>query len=89
MKVPCFVESFNARLRDEWLNETLFTSLARARFVLNAWQHDYNLVRPHLKPGGRTPAEKAGEPVRGHAPDRSSASQPIIMNKPVFTPDWW
>src|SRR3984885_1661709 len=26
-----FAESFNGRLRDEWLNETLFTSLAQAR----------------------------------------------------------
>jgi len=63
-----FVESFNGRLRDECLNETLFTSLAHARFVLDAWRHDYNHVRPHSKLGGRTPAEKAGEPVWGHAP---------------------
>ncbi|WP_163484567.1 integrase core domain-containing protein, partial [Escherichia coli] len=46
-----FVESFNGRLRDECLNETLFTSLAHARFVLAAWQHDYNHVRPHSKLG--------------------------------------
>jgi putative transposase len=31
-----FVESFNGRLRDELLNETLFTSLAQARAVLAA-----------------------------------------------------
>ena len=36
-----FVESFNGRLRDECLNETLFSSLAHARSVLAAWQHDY------------------------------------------------
>ena len=63
-----FVESFNGRLRDECLNETLFTSLPHARFVLDAWRDDYNHVRPHSKLGGRTPAEKAGEPVWGHAP---------------------
>ena len=63
-----FVESFNGRLRDECLNETLFTSLAHARFVLNAWRHDYNHVRPHSKLGGKTPAEIAGQRVRGHAP---------------------
>lgn len=33
-----FVESFNGRLRDEWLNKTLFTSLAHAQFVLAAWR---------------------------------------------------
>jgi putative transposase len=37
-----FIESFNGRLRDELLNETLFTSLAQARAVLAAWKHDYN-----------------------------------------------
>ena len=63
-----FVESFNGRLRDECRNETLFTSLAHARFVLAAWRHDYNTVRPHSKLGGKTPAEIAGERVWGHAP---------------------
>ena len=29
-----FIESFNARLRDELLNETLFTSLAQVRAML-------------------------------------------------------
>jgi putative transposase len=47
-----FVESFNGRLRDECLNETLFTSLAHARAVLAAWQRDYNEVRPHSALGG-------------------------------------
>ena len=33
-----YVESFNGRLRDELLNETLFTSLAQAHLVLEAWR---------------------------------------------------
>ena len=63
-----FVESFNGRLRDECLNETLFTSIPHARSVLAAWRQDYNTVRPHSKLGGRTPAEIAGERVWGYAP---------------------
>ena len=63
-----FVESFNGRLRDECLNETLFTSLPHARAVLAAWRHDYNTVRPHSQLGGRTPAEIAGQRAVGHAP---------------------
>ncbi len=43
-----FVESCNGRLRDQCLNETLVTSLPHARFVLDAWRHDYNHVRPPL-----------------------------------------
>jgi putative transposase len=52
-----FVESFNGRLRDECLNETLFTSLAHARVMLARWQADYNHVRPHSAHQGATPAE--------------------------------
>ena len=51
-----FVESFNGRLRDEILNETLFTSLAHAAEVLAAWKDDYNTVRPHSAIGNQTPA---------------------------------
>ncbi len=63
-----FVESFNGRQRDECLNETLFTSLAHAWFVLAAWRHDYNTVRPHLKLGGKTPADIADQRAWGHPP---------------------
>ena len=54
-----FVESFNGRLRDELLNETLFTSLAHARAMLAAWKHDYNTSRPHSGLGWLTPSEFA------------------------------
>jgi putative transposase len=36
-----FIESFNGRLRDEFLNETLFTTLAQARIELEEWRRDY------------------------------------------------
>lgn len=42
-----YVESFNGRLRDECLNETLFFSIDDARLKLEAWRSDYNSVRPH------------------------------------------
>jgi len=54
-----FIESFNGRLRDELLNETLFGSLAYARVALAAWQLDYNTVRPHSSLGNLTPADYA------------------------------
>ena len=83
-----FVESFNGRLRDQCLNEKLFTSLSHARFVLDAWWHDYNHVRPQSKLGGRTTAEKAREPVWGMAPNRLPSPQPTIMTEPDSTSDW-
>jgi putative transposase len=54
-----FIESFNGRLRDELLNETLFSSLAQARAALVNWSADYNTSRPHSQIGWRTPAEFA------------------------------
>lgn len=58
-----FIESFNGRLRDELLNETLFTSLSEARQALAAWKHDYNTSRPHSGLGWLTPAEFANARV--------------------------
>jgi putative transposase len=52
-----FVESFIGRLRDECLNETLFSSLPQARAVLEAWRVDYNGVRPHSALANQTPEE--------------------------------
>ena len=51
-----FVESFNGRLRDELLNETLFTSLTHVREALATWKDDYNTVRPHSALGNLAPA---------------------------------
>lgn len=52
-----FIETFNARLRDAFLNETIFTSLGHARQELEAWRHYYNHFRPHSSLGNKTPAE--------------------------------
>ncbi len=52
-----FVESFNGRLRDECLNEHLFTSLRHARHLIAAWRDDYNHHRPHTSLDGLTPRE--------------------------------
>jgi len=65
-----FVESFNGRLRDECLNETLFSTVRHARAVLAAWKHDYNHVRPHSAHDGATPAEFAEKADMGHVPYR-------------------
>lgn len=51
-----FIESFNDRVRDELLNETLFPSLGHAHATLAAWLKDYNTERPHSRLGWQTPA---------------------------------
>lgn len=50
-----FIEAFNGRLRDEFLNEEVFESIGAARRMLALWRHDYNHVRPHSALGGRSP----------------------------------
>jgi len=52
-----FIESFNSKLRDECLNEHVFTNLAEARETIEAWRHDYNHHRPHSSLGALTPTE--------------------------------
>src|SRR5437763_12690626 len=42
-----FIESFNGRLRDELLNETLFRSLPHARVVLESWRRGYYPALQH------------------------------------------
>ncbi|MDH6262878.1 transposase [Bradyrhizobium sp. BR13661] len=54
-----FIESFNRRLRDELLNETMFMPLAQARVTLGRWRVDDNDTRPHSQLGWRTPSELA------------------------------
>ncbi len=58
-----FIERFNARLRDECLNETIFTSLPQARSVLAAWRQDYNYHWPHSSLGNMASAEMAAKSV--------------------------
>ena len=51
-----FVESFDDRIRDEWLNETLSYTVRHARSILARWVDDYNTERPHSSFGYVTPA---------------------------------
>ncbi|WP_346033068.1 integrase core domain-containing protein, partial [Erythrobacter westpacificensis] len=75
-----FCESFNGRMRDELLNETLFLSLAHARVEIAAWVEDYNRERPHSALGYATPATFAAELEKqwpASLRPTGSATQPI------------
>jgi transposase InsO family protein len=54
-----FIESFNGRMRDELLNESLFFGLDHARRAIGAWVADYNTQRPHSSLDYKTPADYA------------------------------
>ena len=53
------IESFNGRLRDEFVNESLFTTLREARAGLAIWREDYNKERPHSALGNIPPVDFA------------------------------
>jgi transposase InsO family protein len=55
-----YIESFNGRMRDELLNESLFVDLDQGRQLIGAWVTDYNTARPHSSLGYKTPAAYAG-----------------------------
>jgi putative transposase len=54
-----FCESFNGRMRDELLNETLFFGLDHAKAKIAQWIDDYNQRRPHSALGYQTPVAYA------------------------------
>jgi len=62
-----YIESFNGKLRDEFLNLEVFDTLLEARVLTARWRHEYNQVRPHSALRYRPPAPEAIEPVRLHA----------------------
>ena len=80
-----FIESFNGRLRDELLNETLFPSLSHVRATVASWRADYNLNRPHSRLGWLTPAEYADtfNPRRDLALRSMASSTPAPVAHPA------
>ena len=51
-----YIESFNARMRDEFLNGELFGNMYEAQVLTKRWVEYYNTTRPHSSLGGRPPA---------------------------------
>ena len=79
-----FIESFNARLRDELLDGEIFYSLAEARIVIESWRRHYNTVRPHGSLGYKPPAPEVFVPAmaaRAAAQPRP-ASPPALASRP-------
>jgi transposase InsO family protein len=51
-----YCESFNARMRDEFLNGEIFDTMAEAEILTRRWVTLYNTLRPHSALGYRPPA---------------------------------
>ena len=57
-----YVESFNGKMRDQFLNGEIFYSLFEAKVLIERWRVHYNTVRPHSSLGGKPPAPKTIQP---------------------------
>jgi putative transposase len=78
-----FVESFNARLRDELLDGEVFYSLAEAKVVIESWRRHFNAIRPHGSLGYRPPAPEVfvpATPARAAAPSQP-AKPPVLARE--------
>ncbi len=51
-----YVESFNGKMRDQFLNGELFYTLKEAQILTERWRIHYNTIRPHRSLGGQPPA---------------------------------
>ncbi|WP_106407708.1 IS3 family transposase [Sinorhizobium alkalisoli] len=81
-----YVESFNGRMRDELLNESLFFGLDHARSAIAEWAEDYNHFRPHSSLGYKTPADFAGTIAAtgsNAAQDEGYAFPPVAPTAPL------
>ena len=77
-----YVESFNARLRDELLNGEIFYSLREAQIVIKSWRRHYNAVRPHASLGYKPPAPEVFVPALAAWP-HSRAGPPHSSPQPL------
>ena len=71
-----FCESFNARLRDEFLNGEIFYTLMEAKILIEQWRVHYNTLRPHSSLNWEPPA-----------PESLLQVDPIIYDKLTFNLD--
>ena len=81
-----YIESFNARLRDELLNGEIFYSLREAQIVIESWRRHYNTIRPHASLDYKPPAPEVFVPalaawpaaLRRPAPPATLAPRPTL-----------
>jgi len=62
--VRCFIESFNGRLRDDCLNETMFTSWPGSRCLLRCVADRYNAAHHTSNSEGRTLPRSPSHSIR-------------------------
>jgi putative transposase len=74
-----YCESFNSKLRDEFLNGEIFYSMKEVQVLAERWRVHYNTIRPHSSLGYRPPAPEAWltSSNMGHAKVESQPRFPL------------
>src|SRR5262249_50607980 len=81
-----YIESFNARLRDELLDGEIFSTLREAQIVIESWRAHYKRIRPHASLVYNPPAPEVFVPafaawtaaLRHPAPPATLAQRPAL-----------
>src|SRR5262249_62206645 len=81
-----YIESFNARLRDELLNGEIFYTLREAQIVIESWRRHYNTIRPHASIA-RSSRFSAAQRRRGRSWRARSRPMPVIGFLGSASPD--
>lgn len=79
-----YAESFNSRVRNEFLEMHYFHSLAEAQQLAAAWKEYYNNHRPHLSLNNKTPREFAALCLAGSSTSLRSVTQPARQRAPEY-----
>ncbi len=59
-----YIESFNGKLRYEFLDGEIFDTVLEARVVTETWMREYITIRPHNSREYRLPAPEAYQPLQ-------------------------
>lgn len=71
-----YIESFNARMRDELLNGEIFYTLKEAKIIIESWRRHYNGIRPHSSLGYKAPAPEVFVPSFAAWPSPPNGAAP-------------
>ncbi len=74
-----YIESFNARFRDELLDGEIFYSLREAQVVIESWRRHFNTVRPHGAINYKPPAPEVFVPAFAAWPAAKPRPSPPAM----------
>ena len=77
-----YCESFNSKLRDEFLNGEIFYSLKEVQVLAERWRVHYNTVRPHSSLGYRPPAPEAWLSVNSGSGELETATRFPALHSP-------